>query len=143
MLTRGSDSFSYDSEGNRTQQTGPDSTHDYAWDQRNRLESVTVTDTTAPSRTVEYGYDPFYRRIFRSVDEHSDGSLDGVEYFIYDGDDVVLVISDTSDPGDPSSFDVELKAAYLHGPAVDQVFAEETGTGEVFWHLTDETLAPT
>ena len=46
---------------------------------------------------------------------------------MYDGSDVVLVFDDTS----------SLTTRFLHGPAVDQVFAQEDDTGDILWALSD------
>jgi len=61
------------------------------------------------------------------VDADGDGVFDSGQRFVYDGDDVVLVFDDTG----------SLTNRLLHGPAVDQVFADENALGEILWGLTD------
>ncbi|MEX2122008.1 MAG: RHS repeat-associated core domain-containing protein [Pirellulales bacterium] len=54
---------------------------------------------------------------------------------MYDGDDVLL---DFVDPDGAGPQPLALAARYLHGPAVDQVLAQEdVATGEVLWQLAD------
>ncbi len=63
------------------------------------------------------------------------------EFYVYDGDDVVLDFVDAN--GATGGVSPVLKTRYLHGPAVDQILAQEeidTTTGDsadVLWMLTD------
>jgi RHS repeat-associated protein len=79
------------------------------------------------NKQVLYTYDVYDRLIRKQVDDGGDGSIDRAEAFVYDGDDVV------------QSFDGagSLTHRYLHGPAVDQVFADEDALGEILWGLGD------
>ena len=75
-------------------------------------------------------YSPKFPTNFRdahTVDDDRNGTFDRAEKFVYDGHDVVLVYDDTS----------SLTSRFLHGPAVDQVFAQEDDTGDIFWALAD------
>jgi len=75
-----------------------------------------------------------------------DETTDRVEHYLYDSsgkldpntgtplDDNVLVYEDPDAAGPQAS---ALKSRYLHGAAIDQVFAEETGTGDIYWALAD------
>jgi hypothetical protein len=50
-----------------------------------------------------------------------------VERFVYDGDHIALVFDGEGNP----------TQRFLHGPAIDQVLAQENADGEVLWALTD------
>ncbi len=55
-------------------------------------------------------------------------------YFIYDREDVILDFVDRDGEGpNPPTIDQR----YLHGPGIDQVFAQDDAAGSVQWHLTD------
>ena len=81
---------------------------------------------------MSYTYAAPDRRISKSVDETGDGSIDFSEHFVYDGSDIVYVFRDTDGSG-PAA--VALDSRLLHGPAVDQIFADEDAVGEVLWSL--------
>ncbi len=107
----------------------------------------------AVTKTVEYRYDGLGRRIEKSVDDNGNGTVDRREQYIYEGaglltasggsvsisgpngelnqhgwvDDVVLVLDGAG----------TIQHRYLHGPLIDQVFADETAGGEVLWALAD------
>jgi RHS repeat-associated protein len=79
---------------------------------------------------AKYTYDAFNRRVKTSVDP--DGQLGQQQgyidtYFVYDTDDVVLALQ-------PSG---ALRNRYLHGPAVDEILADEQGS-TVLWDLRDQ-----
>ena len=97
-----------------------------------------MTDKTAadvPTQQITFRYDALDRRILKGVDLTPQDALDAaLTHFVYDGDDVLLdfVDSDGSGPN-PATLDNR----YLHGPATDQVFAQDGGTGDVQWLLAD------
>jgi hypothetical protein len=103
---------------------------EYTWDHRNRLVKVVHLDSSgSPTQTLEYTYDVFDRRIGKS-----DAPAVGPAYtedYVYDGAHVAL------------KFDVgQLASRYVHGPAIDQILADEqvdslSSPGDVFWPLTD------
>ncbi len=153
MLSDGTWNYTYDKEGNRISKTNiaTGEVVEYTWDHRNRLVEVETVDSSGVTvKDVVFTYDPLNRRIAETVDEDGAGPVDPVsEYFIQVQedlqpeeqeagitsqttlDDVALVIDETGD----------VTSRYLHGPAVDQVLAEEFGdTGsadDVNWYLTD------
>ena len=55
--------YTYDDNGNTTSKTDSTGTTSYTWDFENRLTSVTLPGT---SKTVNFAYDPFGRRLRRS-----------------------------------------------------------------------------
>jgi len=108
---------------------------------RNRLLAVKDYTGTATSGTlrqeVRYEYDTFNRRVARWVDTNGDGTSNLEEFYVYDGDDVALDFVDAN--GAAGGVSPGLKTRYLHGPAVDQILAQEDeSTGGVLWMLTDQ-----
>jgi RHS repeat-associated protein len=139
--TDGTFDYDYDDEGNlvlRTRQGTPgggqEKTVEYTWDYRNRLTNVTYKDTGETAiKEIDYTYDVLNNRIISSVDADGAGVGEAVvTNFVYDGEDIV---AETTPDGE--NFDVTHR--YLHGPATDQILADEnhTGTPEIFWALAD------
>ncbi|MBL8812159.1 MAG: RHS repeat-associated core domain-containing protein, partial [Planctomycetaceae bacterium] len=54
-------------------------------------------------------------------------------------DQMVLSFVDADGDGSATS---QLSGRYLYGPAVDEIFAVENGTGDVLWALTDQLGTP-
>jgi len=97
---------------------------EYAWDHRNRLTKVTTRASSGGAITheVEYSYDVYNRRLEKTVDADGAGSgLATSEYFVYDGENIAFVFDGSG----------SLTTRYLHGPATDQVLAEEGRGGSV------------
>jgi len=107
-----------------------------AWDFRNRLTDVWQYNNAGLLTKHEHlVYDPFDRLIGREIDDTGNGSFDHVEWYVYDGSDIVLQFNAAG----------SLTNRYLNGPSAsgaDQVYAEEdvsslTSAGPVTWPLTD------
>jgi RHS repeat-associated protein len=152
-------SYTYDDEGNRLSRVHKVSgdRETYTWDQRNRLIEVKFSNSaTMVSKMVRYSYDVFDRLVKREADTthapapEPPGTFNyddaRTEVFVYDGDDVALDFLDLD--GGQSTYSPTLQKRYLHGPAVDQVLAQEdvtladvalnvTHPDRVLWHLTD------
>ncbi len=138
IVSDGVYTYTHDDEGNRTLRRNLTTNErtEYEYDHRNRLTHV--TDFSAASvKTMEatYTYDTANRRIAKWVD--LDGAGVGpatTTQFVYDGQHIAL-----SFEGNTSS--AALKHRYLHGPAIDQILADErldqTGNLRVVWPLTD------
>jgi YD repeat-containing protein len=75
-------------------------TTNYAWDQENRLTSVTLPGSGG---TVNFQYDPFGRRIYKS-------SPLGTTIFVYDGPNVIEEVG----------ADGSLLASYTHSLGIDE-----------------------
>jgi RHS repeat-associated protein len=134
LTSDGTFNYEYDMEGNMTLRTeiATSATREFQWDFRNRLAAVIDRDTMGgETQRVEFTYDTFNRRISKTVTAAGNSTT---RHFVYDGIDVLLEFldPDSSGPG-PSTLDSRL----LHGPAVDQVLAQEDGVGTVLWHITD------
>ncbi len=131
LLSDGKFNYSYDGEGNRTSATeiATGSVTEYEWDYRNRLVGVTFKDAAGDViKRVTYTYDVTDRRIATTIDADGDGpEAAATDRFVYDGDHIALQFDDSGD----------LTHRYLHGPAIDQVLADEV-VGEGFlWTLSD------
>jgi RHS repeat-associated protein len=144
VLFDGTYHYEYDAEGNRLArwvqnssnagQTAPASGDTdittYTWDNRNRLTSVSTYSTYAkllaqtPDTSVAYTYDVFDRMV---CEDQTVGSPGTDEYFIYDGQNPVLVLN-------PNGSVIQRE---LWGPAVDQILASENASAVVSWMLTD------
>ena len=132
LLSDGTLNYLYDDEGNRIRKTSISSGDytEYAWDQRNRLIQVVHKNSSGTVlQTLDYTYDIFDRRIGKSDTPPSGPAL--TEQFVYDGEHVALRFEGG-----------QLANRYLHGPAVDQILADEqvsspSTAGDVLWPLTD------
>jgi len=146
LRSDGTYTYEYDAEGNmvlRTvivegSDTGPlGSFRVYEWDHRNRLTAV--IDKLADDTTIQevyFTYDALNRRISKSVDKTPRDPVDAsLTHFVYDREDVILDFIDADGATDPNS--PVISQRYLHGPAVDQVFAQDNAAGTVHWHLAD------
>lgn len=136
LTSDGTFNYVYDDEGNLVTRTrisstsADDYTTEYEWDYRNRLTAITFKNNAGTStKAVEYTYDIFNRRISKSIDADGAGSgTAAVSWFVYDAGDILV----STDAGG------DIETRYLHGPAVDQVFAaEDASTGDTLWALTD------
>jgi len=133
MTSDGTYNYTYDDEGNRLTRTkiSDSSLTEYTWDHRNRLTKVVERATGtggAITKQTDYKYDIFDRRISKSYD--ADGAGGGsavVSRFAYDGDHIALQFDGSNN----------LTHRYLHGPAVDQILADEDSSNNILWPLTD------
>ncbi len=130
LVSDGQFQYAYDTEGNRTRRTSiaTGAVTEYEWDHRNRL--VRVTDKSAGGIITgesRYGYDSLDRRLSKNVDVDGAGPLPATdERYVYDGPHQVLALNGQG----------TVTHRYLHGPAIDQVLADEQAT-DVYWALTD------
>ncbi len=142
IASDGTYEYEYDNEGNRIRRVHLDNgtITEYGWDHRNRLISVVEREAdqthvgfSVPGQTtrIEYTYDLFDRRISQRVVDTN--NMDGeTHFFVYDGQQLALRLDESG----------TVVNRYLHGPAVDQVLADEqfdpqTGQSQVLWPLTD------
>lgn len=95
---------------------------------RQRLTEVTFkTSAGVVTKKIAYTYDAFDRLIAKQVDATGDGTYELAERYVYDGSDIVLVTDETG----------AITHRYLHGPAIDQIFADEQLGEDVRWALSD------
>ena len=139
LLSDGTYNYEYDNEGNLIRRTeiATGAVRELEWDYRNRLVAVIEKDAGGnETQRVEYTYDAFNRRISKAVDTNPQDAVGGeVTHFVYDGEDVLLEFVD--EDGVSGANEPVLDKRYLHGPAVDQVLAQEDASGNVQWHLAD------
>ena len=146
----GTFTYDYDDEGNVLFRTrilldpADDFQTVYTWDHRNRLTRVMDKNNAGfATKTVNYTYDANDLRITKQVDEGDNGTIDSAERYVYDRGDLTTVFDDlvlqtVNDKEDAVTH------RYLHGPAVDQILAEEqydpsnlTAPRDVLWPLAD------
>ena len=140
LLSDGQFNYQYDDEGNLTLRTeiATGRVREYQWDHRNRLTSVTDRNTAGgpATMTAKYTYDAFDRRIAKAVDTNPADAVDAaITHFVYDRANVRLEFVDTDGVGPAAA---ALANRYLHGPAVDQILAQESSAGSVLYHLADQ-----
>jgi RHS repeat-associated protein len=135
LLSDGTYNYVYDNSGNTIRRTNiaTGAVREFQWDYRNLLTAV-IDKTSGGTETqrVEFTYDVLGRRIGKAV---AIGGSTTSTSFVYDGSDVVLEFSDSDGPTGPAA--PVLAERYLHGPAVDQVFAQDNGAGDVRWLLSN------
>jgi RHS repeat-associated protein len=120
----------YDANGNLVRRTeiATGAVRTLAWDFRNRLASVRDQNAAGQeTQRVDFTYDAFNRRTSKTV---SGGKT---TYYVHDGVNVVLEFEGPAGGAIAS----QPSHRFLHGPAVDQVLAQEDALGEVLWPLAD------
>ena len=140
LQSDGTFNYVYDGKGSLVLRTeiATGKVREFNWDQRGRL--VEMDDRAgvgqAATQVVTYTYDALNRRIGKSVDADGAGAgLPKATLFVYDRDDVALEFVDIDGAAGPAS--ATLNRRNLHGPAVDQILAQQDAAGNVFWMLTD------
>lgn len=132
LQTSGNYAYTYDAAGNRTSKTDltTGDVTSYTWDYRQRLtQEVQLSSTGATLFDVRYTHDVFNNRTSRQL------GAGAIEYFVYDGGDVLVDLSAADSSTAPT-----LSAVYLHGPQVDQLLAQENVVGTsstVLWQNVD------
>lgn len=130
LLSDGTNSYTYDAEGNITRitNTATGAYKDLSWDHRNRLTQVTGYDSSATEQwRVAYVYDSLNRLVERT--EYVGGTTTPAsnDFFAYDGYQMVLKVG--------ASGSVEGRT--LWGNSTDQILATEDASSNVIWQLTD------
>ncbi|MEZ6136991.1 MAG: FG-GAP-like repeat-containing protein [Pirellulaceae bacterium] len=135
LVNDGTYRYEYDNEGNVIKRIDAEGAYrEFIWDNRNRLVRVTDFDSTGGIRQdVRYAYDVFNRRIAKTID-HDGSPATAITSFVYQGSDIALQFTDV-DGSEPLQ-QPQLEKRNLHGPAVDQILAQETTQG-VSWLLPD------
>lgn len=140
LQSDGTYAYVYDGKGSLIRRTeiATSKVREFNWDQRGRL--VEIDDLSgvgqAATQIVKYTYDALDRRIAKSVDTDGVGAgLSKESLFVYDRDNVAFEFIDVDGAAGPAS--ASLDRRNLHGPAVDQILAQQDAAGNVFWLLTD------
>jgi RHS repeat-associated protein len=106
--------YTYDGNGNTASKTDSTGTTNYTWDFENRLTSVTLPGTGG---TVNFKYDPFGRRIYKS-------SPAGTNIYVYDGDSIIQEVDGAG----------SLAAQYTQGLGIDDPLAMYRGLTTSYFH---------
>ncbi|MDA1055884.1 MAG: hypothetical protein O3C40_36320 [Planctomycetota bacterium] len=95
VTSDGTYDYRYDAEGNRVERTSRETGEvtTYAWDYRNRFESVTTT------KVVKSYYDVFDRRIGKNVRAQEGTPITSQASFVWDGDHIALQFTDRNGDG--------------------------------------------
>jgi RHS repeat-associated protein len=131
LLSDGVFDYEYDDEGNLIVKTeiATGTVTTYAWDYRNRLVSVIVTNSSEDVILEAYfTYDVFNNLIIREIDADGEGAGEAeVLATVYDG---IHPWADFDEEGD-------LLVHYVYAEAVDQIMARIDAAGNVELYLTD------
>jgi RHS repeat-associated protein len=144
LTSDGTWNYSYDAEGNLTKKSKGASAETWTYGYDNQNELVWAEDRATDGGTLlartDYKYDPYGSRLQKAVDSNGDGVVDTTERYALDG----------WDPAKPAAVGTEnwdvwadldgsssLTTRYVHGDAVDQLFARIGSTGTAAWILTD------
>ncbi|MGD9240692.1 MAG: RHS repeat-associated core domain-containing protein, partial [Desulfobacterales bacterium] len=115
LIKAGEEAFKYDANGNLVERHGPSGITRYIYDTEDQLIKVSLPD----GEEVSYGYAPTGERIWQR-------DAKGMTYFVTDGFNVLAELDG----------DLKLKAAYLHGPGIDNPLMMSQG-GQTFYFHTD------
>lgn len=98
------------------------------WDKENRLKSIVKTVGNEICTTVAFKYDPFGRRIEKSLTTTCSGTPERTWTYVYDDDKVALEIYKVGT--------TEEKTYYIHGINIDEHLAMER-SGQFYYFLAD------
>ncbi|PSB14254.1 hypothetical protein C7B65_26655 [Phormidesmis priestleyi ULC007] len=120
LSSDGKYAYTYDDEGNLKTRTeiATNVTGTFNWDSRNRLTSV--TDTAGLS--VSYAYDAHNQRIAKTTEGMT-------TRYVYDRGNLALEFNGTA---------TTPTVRYFYGTQVDQILAQDKGSGNVSWMVTDQ-----
>jgi RHS repeat-associated protein len=127
--------YEYDKNGNLVKKTGADGgrIYTYAYDYENRLTEVEMQSGDRVE-IVAFRYDPFGRRISKSVgseeieeedgDRPGDQEETGIIYYFYDNEDILTEYNQKG----------KVTARYVHGLGIDEPLAVEQGRLVYYYH---------
>jgi RHS repeat-associated protein len=102
-------SFGYDGNGNLTS----DGVNSYTYDVENRL-----TAALTPTQSATYAYDPFGRRIEKTV-------VGVTTKYLHDGDQVIMEYGGSG----------QLLRRYVYGPGIDEPICMKTASSAYYYHF--------
>jgi RHS repeat-associated protein len=144
LTSDGTWNYTYDAENNLIEKDkiGAAEKWLYGYDHKNRLiQAQHLTDGLVVDLETDFKYDVFGNRVEKSVDADGAGSgAADATWFAQDGFN-----SSKPTPIGLENFDVladldsmgALKARYIHGDGVDEVFARQASDGTPYFFLTD------
>src|SRR3989344_6185181 len=121
LLTQNGASFTYDANGNIVTRTSPCGVTNYQYDYENRLIGVTGYKPNCSAITSSYKYDPFGRRIEKSITD--DSGIKTTKY-LYDREDILYEYSAAG----------SITNRYIHGPGIDEPLAMARGSNIYYYH---------
>jgi len=145
--------YTYDDAGNQTTRTipnAPDKGWTLTWDLENRLTQVyifrKVNNIVVESRTVDFKYDPFDRRIEKKVTTLINGvtKVIGTWQYLYDENNIAAEYYTDNNNATATTY-------YVHGPGTDEHLAMDRDGTYYFFHadglgsitaITDSTATP-
>jgi uncharacterized delta-60 repeat protein/RHS repeat-associated protein len=160
LLSDGTYCYQYDKNGNRIARwkpatsgaletkPGPGDTYItfYTYDYENRLTSATSYASwtaytgSSPSQVVTFTYDYLGRMICEYSSTAWVTGAPTYTYTVYDGQNAYLEVSDSTPLS--GSGTAQVFQRYLYGPAVNQILATDSGSGNVLWGLADFAGTP-
>jgi RHS repeat-associated protein len=97
------------------------------------IQFLTKLQEETETKIVSFGYDPFGRRIWKSVEEQEDGKTETKIYdYVYDNEDIILEYLTKTEDGETKTETTR----YIHGLGIDEPLAIEK-KGEVYYYHTD------
>jgi RHS repeat-associated protein len=121
------EAFTYDNVGNRLTKTNEETpnnseTTTYSYDDENRLTAVQITGNNL-TRQIAFAYDPFGRRIKKTVSP-SGGGVGEETTYVYDNQNIILEYD--------SSNNIQIR--YTHGINIDEPLAMEKNSQVYYYH---------
>jgi len=113
------EAYTYDQVGNRLttindQIPTNNETTTYTYDDENRLTGVQITSNNL-TRQINFSYDPFGRRIKKTVSPSGGGVGEETTTYVYDNHHIILEYDNSNN----------VKTRYTHGPTIDEPLAIE------------------
>ncbi len=106
-------------------------TFTYTYDYENRLTKVEVQVDDKGRKTITFKYDPFGRRIEKTITKHRNGTTRAKSYaYVYDNEDIILEYM-TRTKGNKTRTAI---TRYLHGPGIDEPLAMEKEDRVYYYH---------
>ena len=102
LIEAGAETFAYDPNGNVVRRQGTGGATAYEFDAEDRLVRVQLAD----GKTTTFGYAPTGQRVWKR-------DPGGMTYYLHDGLDAIQELNEKGN----------VKAAYVHGPGIDQPLA--------------------
>jgi len=150
LTSNNQDNFEYDANGNLTKSVGRRGDDDeqitstYKYDYENRLIEAVIQKEEDHLTVVTFKYDPFGRRIEKSVEVREEQEIESTKTYtyVYDNEDIILEYltktgdnnrDDEDDEDDRRGNGIEI-TRYTHGPGIDEPLAVEQNGNTYFYH---------
>ena len=113
------EAYTYDNVGNRLTKTNEETpnineTTTYGYDDENRLTGVQITQNNQTKQII-FAYDPFGRRIKKTVSPSGGGVGEEITTYVYDNQNIILEYDNSNN----------IRTRYTHGPNIDEPLAIE------------------